>query len=89
MSVLNEYENMTASQIDKLKCDKEKELQEAQKNLYEVEHEELLVSKRIIVLQGERKDYQIAMSKARQIVRTLNLDVKILTSEFWRAKDNR
>jgi DNA-directed RNA polymerase len=89
MSVLNEYENMTASQIDGLKVEKEKELQEAQNNLYEVEHEELLVSKRIVMLQAEKKDYQIAASKARQIVRTLNLDIKILTSEFWRARDNR
>jgi len=89
MSVLNEYENMTASQIDGLKVEKEKELRVAQNDLYQVEQKELEVSKKIVVLQAEKKDYQIAASKARQIVRTLSLDIKILISEFWRAKDNR
>jgi len=81
--------NMTASEIDQIKVNKEKELQAAQDNLHKVEIEELEIAKQIVELQGRRKDLQIASSKARQIVRTLNLDIKILTSEFWRAKDNR
>ena len=81
--------NKTASEIDLLKVEKEKELQKAQANLHQVELEELEVGKQIILLQGKRKDLQIAMSKAKQIVRTLNLDVKILTSQFWQAKDGR
>lgn len=85
----NEFINLTASQIDEKKCDLEKELKEAQNNLYLIEQKELEVSKKIILLQGEKKDYQIAASKARQIVRTLVLDIKIIISEFWRAKDNR
>ena len=83
------FEGMTASEIDGVKVEKEKELKVAQVNLHEVELKELELAKKIIILQGERKDYQIAQSKARQIVRTLNLDIKIITSEFWRAKDNR
>jgi hypothetical protein len=81
--------NLTASQIDNLKVEKEKELQKAQNDLHEVEIKELEISKEIVTLQGQKKDYQIAASKARQIVRTLSLDIKILTSEFWRARDNR
>jgi len=81
--------NMTCSEIDNLKVEKEKELRTAQSNLHSVELKELEISKQIVVLQGERKDYQIAASKARQVVRTLVLDIKILVSEFWRAKDNR
>lgn len=84
-----DFTNMTASQIDEIKVSKEKELQKAQQNLHEVELKELEIAKKIVILQGERKDYQIAASKARQIVRTLNLDIKIIISEFWRAKDNR
>lgn len=80
---------MTASQIDEKKVELEKELKIAQANLYEVELKELGISKEIVTLQVQKKDYQIAASKARQIVRTLNLDIKILISEFWRAKDNR
>lgn len=85
----NDLVNMTASQIDNLKVEKEKELQHAQLNLHEVEIKELELSKQIIILQGQKKDFQIAISKARQIVRTLSLDIKILVSQFWQAKDNR
>jgi len=81
--------NKTASEIDNMKVAKEKELQKAQADLHEVELAELHIAKKIVILQGERKDLQIAGSKAKQIVRTLNLDIKILTSEFWRVKDNR
>jgi molybdopterin-biosynthesis enzyme MoeA-like protein len=81
--------NMTTSEIDNLKIEKEKELREAQKSLYEVELKELQLSKQIVDLQSQKKDFQIAASKARHIVRTLSLDIKILIAEFWRSKDNR
>lgn len=84
-----DFTNMTASEIDNLKVEKEKELKIAQQALYEVELKELELAKQIVILQGQRKDLQIAISKARQIVRTLNLDIKIIISEFWRAKDGR
>ena len=84
-----DFTNMTASQIDLLKVEREKELKVAQENLYKVELEELELSKEIVILQGKRKDLQIAISKAKQIVRTLNLDIRIIVSEFWRAKDSR
>jgi len=83
------FENMTASNIDLLKVEKEKELQIAQGNLHEVDIAELAVAKTIVGLQMDRKDLQIAKSKAKQIVRTLVLDIKIITSEYWRARDNR
>lgn len=81
--------NMTTSEIDNLKISKEKELREAQKSLYEVELKELEISKEIVNLQSQKKDFQIAASKARYIVRTLSLDIKILVGEFWRSRDNR
>jgi hypothetical protein len=79
--------NMTALEIDLKKVEIEKELQQAQSDLHEIELKELEIAKKIVILQGDRKDYQILASKARQIVRTLNLDIKILTSEFWNAKN--
>jgi putative heme iron utilization protein len=81
--------NMTASEIDNLKVEKEKEYKAALETLHEVEIKELEIAKDIVGLQSMRKEYQIAASKARHTVRVLALDVKILTSEFWRAKDNR
>jgi molybdopterin-biosynthesis enzyme MoeA-like protein len=84
-----DFTNMTCSEIDALKVEKEKALQQAQSNLNCVEVEELELAKKIIDLQSKRKDLQIVASKARQIVRTLNLDIKIITSAFWSARDNR
>jgi molybdopterin-biosynthesis enzyme MoeA-like protein len=84
-----DFTNMTCSEIDALKVEKEKALQQAQSNLNCVEVEELELAKKIIDLQSKRKDLQIVASKARQIVRTLNLDIKIITSAFWAARDNR
>ncbi len=81
------YDNMTASEIDNCKVEKEKEYQEALNNLQEVSLKELEIAKRIVALQSQRKDYQIAISKARHIVRTLAIDIKILTSLFWKAKN--
>jgi len=89
MSVLDEYENLTASQIDQKKCEEEKKLLAAQDNLHKVEVEELEIGKEIILMQAKRKDLQVAYSKARQVVRELAANVRILTSLFWRAKDNR
>ena len=81
--------NLTASEIDNLKVDMEKRLKVAQLNLHKVEIDELEIAKQIIILQGNRKDLQVIASKAKQIVRELSLNIRILTSEFWRAKDNR
>ncbi len=83
---MTDYSNMTATEIDNVKVEKEKEYQSALNTLHEVELKELEIAKRIVDLQSQRKDYQIAKEKARHIVRTLAIDVKILTSLFWRAK---
>ncbi len=87
MSELNTT-NMTADQIDNLKVEKEKELQKAQQDLSTVEIEELTLGRKILVLQADRKDLQILISKAKQNVRTLTLDIKILVSCFWKTKNN-
>lgn len=79
--------NLTATQIDEKKVEFEKKLQVAQGNLSEIEIEELEIGKQIIELQSKRKDLQIAESKAKQIVRTLTLDIRILTSAFWNVKN--
>ena len=83
----SDFHNLTASQIDNLKVEKEKELQLAFKNQHEIEIAELEISKEIVKLQLTRKDLQIALSKAKHNVRTLGLDVKILISQFFQAKN--
>jgi len=89
MSVLDDYENLTASQIDNLRVEKEKELLHSQDNLSKLEIEDLELAKKIVLLQVERKGLQQSISKGKQIVRTLALDVRILIKKFWEAKDNR
>jgi len=84
-----EYENLTASQIDNLRVEKEKELLQAQDNLSKLEIEDLELAKQIVLLQVKRKELQQSISKGKQIVRTLALDVRILIKKFWEAKDNR
>ena len=81
-----DYTNMTAEEIDNEKCKKEAELQEAQKSLSAIEVADLEIGKKIVLLQVQRKDLQIALSKAKQVVRTLALEIKIATSYFWKVK---
>ena len=82
-----ELGDKTAQEIDDLKVETEKKLQKAQFDLHTVEIEELELAKKIVTLQAQRKDLQIAISKAKQIVRTLNLDIKILISAYWKARN--
>lgn len=82
-----DFTNLTASEIDTLKVEKEKKLQDAQRNLFEVEQKVLEIGHKILVLQTEKKEYQIAESKAQHIVKTINLDIKIIASAFWNARN--
>lgn len=84
-----DLENKTATEIDNLRTEKEKELLSAQDNLSKVEIKDLELAKQIVLMQAQRKDLQIAISKGKQAVKTLALDVRILTSKFFQAKDNR
>lgn len=88
MSELNTA-NMTATEIDALKVEHEKSLKIAQNVLNEVEVKALVISKEICELQLEKKGFQIALVKAKHNVKTLSLDIRILTSAFWNARDNR
>lgn len=87
--LLDDLVNKTATEIDNLRVEKEKELLSAQDNLSKVEIEDLELGKQIILLQCKRKDLQKAISQGKQVVRTLALDVRILTTKFFQAKDNR
>jgi len=78
--------NLTAEQIDLKKVELEKELQKAQQDLSTIEIADLELGKQVLELQSKRKDLQIQISKAKQVVKTLVLDIKILTSAFWRAR---
>lgn len=64
----------------------EKQIREAENNLYVVEQEKLQLDKEVIVLQGKRKDYQISIDKAKHNIRELKSKFKELERAFWRAR---
>lgn len=84
---LEENKQKTAQELDNEKVEKEKELKLAQQNLYQVEQAELELARQMAQLQAQRKDYQVAISKAKHIVKMLNIDIRILESQFWSAKN--
>jgi len=83
----SDFVNMTAAEIDNLKVEKEKALKIAQENAYKVKLEKLEIDRQIIALEGKKKDLQVALSKAQHIVGTIKIDIDILTSAFFRAKN--
>lgn len=64
----------------------EKQIREAENNLYVVEQEKLQLDKEIIVSQGKKKDYQISIDKAKHNIRELKSKFKELERAFWRAR---
>ena len=67
-------------------AEKQKQLKTFQTSQYTVEDEILKLQKRIIELQGEKKDKEIAAAKGRYNIRQLLVDLKILTNEYWNLK---
>jgi hypothetical protein len=68
--------------------EKEKELQEAIKILFEVEQNILMLSRKIIDLQGQKKDLEIAQSKGNQNVKVLQSELRVLRNQFFAAKNS-
>ena len=66
--------------------EKQKELKVAQTSQYEVEDKILHLQKEILNKQSEKKDLEITAGKGRYNIRQLNLDIKMLSNEFWSLK---
>lgn len=78
--------NKTPEEIENIRIEKDKELQSAQNDLQEVYLKKLDLDKQIILLEQQKKEYQILISKARHIVSTLKGEIAYLTTMFWRAR---
>ena len=52
---MDNFNNLTASEIDTIKVEEEKKLKIAQANLNEVELQELEIAKQIIILRGKQR----------------------------------
>lgn len=81
-------DNLSSAEISVEIDKKENELAGAIKNSYTVEQEKLLLQREILTKQTQKKDLEIALSKAGHIVKQLNIELKLLRSAFWTAKNS-
>lgn len=71
------------TKIDEL----EKELREADGNLFAVDCEDIRLAKEILLLQIKRKENQSFFAKAKHNVRRINSELRVLRNKFWSAKN--
>ncbi len=81
-----DFERMTAEEIENVKVDCEKELQSANAHLGIVREQKLQIERQILELRIKQTDYTIMCSKARDVIKRIESDIVVLTSEFWRKK---
>ncbi len=77
----------TTEDIENYRVKKIKELIQIRNHRNTTKQEKLLKQKEIIVLQGEKKDLEIAETKSNHIISTLNADIELAKIKFWRLKD--
>lgn len=82
-----EVGKMDIEGIETLRTEKQTQLYEISTNYGVVEQEYLNIQKNIIELQLKKKEMELRMSKGKQILRQLNLQVKMLENMFWRKKN--
>jgi len=71
-------------EIDK----KEKSLSELLKTNQVVEEEKLNLQKKILDMQSSKKDLEISLSKSSHNIKQINIELKLLKSKFWGAKNS-
>jgi len=64
----------------------QKKLKELTQSQHIVEDKILHLQKDILNKQSEKKELEIIAGKGRHNIRQLNIDLKLLTAEFWNAK---
>jgi len=88
MTVLDweKIDSMCPEDIENLRVLTLKELQTLEDNMQLVKDEYDEKSKEMILLEGEKKDLSIALSKARHTIKKKRNDIEILTSKFWASR---
>jgi len=64
----------------------QKKLKEITQSQHIVEDKILHLQKDILGKQSEKKDFEITAGQGRHNIRQLNIDLKMLTAEFWNTK---
>ena len=80
-------DNRTSAEIANEIVERENLLTSALGNQYTVEQAILTLQRDILGLQSRKKDLEIDNSKAKHIVRKLQIEIKLLEKSFWKAKN--
>lgn len=80
--------NSSSADISQVISDTEQELKETIQARGVVQEKIHLISREILEKEINKKDLSIALSRARDNVRTLELDIAILKSKFWSARNS-
>ena len=81
-------DNRTSAEIANEIVERENLLTSALGNQYTVEQAILTLQRDILGLQSRKKDLEIDNSKAKHIVRKLQIEIKLLEKSFWKAKNS-
>lgn len=79
---------LSSAEIGTMQDEKEKEYRESINDVSTIEQEILIISRKIIELQGKKKDLEYAKSKASQNLRVIQSEMRELKSQFWSAKNS-
>ena len=85
---MEDLKNLSSAEISNLISDKEKELGVATSAYYDVEQEKLSLQRQILELRIKQKDLEVALSKAGQNLKKMQLELKALRSFFWNARES-
>ena len=85
---MEDVSKLNSVEISNLISDKEKELGIATNAFYDVEQEKLILQRQILELRIRQKDLEVALSKAGQNLKKMQLELKALRSFFWNAKNS-
>ena len=80
--------NKSSAEIGNFVDEKEKELSIALSNYAQIEQERLLLQREILEKQVIKKDFDIKISKAGHNIKQMNIELKLLKSAFWNAKNS-
>jgi hypothetical protein len=84
---MNDLINLSASEISVKIDEKEREFSEALQVCHITEQEKLLLQREILEKRAVLKDLEIALSKASHNLRQMGIELKLMRSAFWKAKD--
>lgn len=79
---------MNIIEIENLRNEKTKELKVMIQSHEVVEQEKLNIQRQILELQLKKKDLEMALSKSKSNIKQKNIEISLLTSQFWAEKNS-